>query len=165
MKRKQLLLAVPVLAFVAGLAYVNAVYVGPATETTGGKMTAAAEKFLNSLTEDQRKTATFAFDDKERTNWHFIPLQDKDKKSTRKGLRLENMTAPQKEAARELLRSGASEQGYKAATTIMVSNPFCTISKGTRTTSAIRNGISSRFLASRPKPANGAGVWRAITSV
>jgi hypothetical protein len=114
MTRKRFLLALPVLAFVAGVAYVS-----QATETAGTKMTTAADKFLSSLTEDQQKKAQFAFDDKERTNWHFTPQQDKDRKSTRKGLRLEDMTPAQKDAARELLRCGTSESGFKSATTIM----------------------------------------------
>ena len=85
MTRKRLLLALPVILVVAGVAYVSR-----AEETAGTRMTAAADKFLSSLTEEQKKKATFSFDDKERTNWHFVPLQDKDKKPTRKGLRLED---------------------------------------------------------------------------
>jgi hypothetical protein len=60
-----------------------------------------------------------AFDDKERINWHFIPLQDKEKKSTRKGLPLEEMTAEQRNAALNMLRVGTSPGGYVKATTIM----------------------------------------------
>src|SRR5947209_2048620 len=115
MTRKRLLLAVPVLVFLAGVAYVSQ----QAPETAGSKMTAAAEKFVNGLGEQQKKKALFTFDDKERTNWHFVPLQDKDKKPTRKGVRLEEMTAAQKEAARELLRAGTSDRGFREATTIM----------------------------------------------
>jgi hypothetical protein len=114
MTRKRLLLALPVIAVVAGVAYVSR-----AEETAGTRMTAAADKFLGTLTDEQRKKATFAFDDKERTNWHFVPLQDKDKKPTRKGLRLEEMTAEQKEAAKALIKTGTSETGYKSALTIM----------------------------------------------
>ncbi len=116
MTRKRFLLALPVLAIVAGVAYLGN---APADDTPGSKMTTAADKFVNSLTDDQKKQALFAFDDKERTFWHFVPRQDKDKKPTRKGLRLEEMTPAQKEAALDLLRSGTSESGYQAATTIM----------------------------------------------
>src|SRR6516162_4722997 len=114
MTRKRLLLALPVILVVAGVAYVSR-----AEETAGTRMTAAADKFVGSLTEDQMKKALIAFDDKERTNYHFVPLQDKDKKPSRKGLRLEEMTAEQKDLARALLRTGTSESGYRSALTIM----------------------------------------------
>src|SRR5262249_46660873 len=45
--------------------------------------------------------------------------QDADKRPTRKGLRFEEMTAPQREAALALLQAGTSERGYQQATTIM----------------------------------------------
>ena len=114
MTRKRLLLALPVILVVAGVAYVSR-----AEETAGTRMTAAADKFVGSLTEDQKKKALIAFDDKERTNYHFVPLQDKDKKPSRKGVRLEEMTAEQKDLARALLRTGTSESGYRSALTIM----------------------------------------------
>jgi hypothetical protein len=99
----------------AGVAYVN-----QATEASGGKMAAAAEKFLATLKDEQKARAAFAFDDKERLNWHFIPLQDdKTRKYTRKGLPLEEMTKEQREAALELLKAGTSKNGYDQATTIM----------------------------------------------
>jgi hypothetical protein len=74
---------------------------------------------VSSLTDDQKKQVMYAIDDKERTFWHFVPRQDKDKKPTRKGLRLEEMTPAQKEAALDLLRTGTSESGYQSAVTIM----------------------------------------------
>ena len=103
-----------VLAVFCGLAYV-----GQEAEPVGIKMTVAAEKFLASLTPEQKSKTAFAFDDKERFNWHFVPLEDKDKKPTRKGVRLEEMTEAQKSAAKELLRSGLSMEGFQKATTIM----------------------------------------------
>jgi len=102
---------------VAGLAGVA--YVRQANEPDGNKMANAADKFLASLTAEQKAKATFDFDDKERFKWHFIPLQDSQKKSTRKGLPLEEMTAEQKAAAKDLLAAGTSSDGYTKATTIM----------------------------------------------
>jgi hypothetical protein len=114
MKLLRLLLTLAVLAVLGGVAYV-----GQATETAGSKMAGAAEKFLDSLTADQKGKAALAFDDKERFAWHFVPLQDSARKPTRKGLPLEEMNKEQKEAARELLRAGTSSDGYTTATTIM----------------------------------------------
>jgi hypothetical protein len=113
MKRKQLLLVGIV---TAGL--VGAVCLSKESESAGTQMTDAAAKFVNSLNDDQKSKALFAFDDKERTNWWFVPLQ-KNKKPLRKGLRFEQMTAEQKELAKALLRAGTSASGFLKATTIM----------------------------------------------
>jgi hypothetical protein len=90
------------------------------TDTPGVKMATAAEKLLASLKDDQKAKGAFTFDDKERTNWNFIPLEDKaTKKPTRKGLRMDEMTDEQKNIALDLLRAGTSSSGYTKATTIM----------------------------------------------
>lgn len=89
------------------------------TETTGGKMAAAAEKLLNSLSPEQKKQISFAFDSKERTNWNFVPLQDKDKKTTRKGVGLIDLNPEQKQLVLDLLATGTSETGHKQAIAIM----------------------------------------------
>lgn len=90
-----------------------------APETTGGKMKAAADAYLASLTPELKKKTSFGFDDPHRTKWFFTPQQDKEKKFTRKGVRLEEMTAEQKKAAMALLKSGLSAKGYEQATTIV----------------------------------------------
>src|SRR5262249_41739586 len=87
-------------------------------ENAADRMAGAAEKFLASLTADQKKKAVFDFDDKERTRWFFTP-QQKGKKSTRNGLPLSEMTEKQKGLAKDLLRAGTSDSSYKQATTIM----------------------------------------------
>jgi Protein of unknown function (DUF3500) len=110
----RLLVALAAFTTVAAAAYVH-----HAAESSGAKMTEAAERFVGSLDAEQRAKAVFDFDDKERLNWHFIPLQDTQKQPTRKGLRLERMTAEQKEAAKTLLRAGTSASGFAKATTIM----------------------------------------------
>jgi hypothetical protein len=75
-------------------------------------MTQAAQHFLASLTPEQRTQATFAFQEDERLNWHYIPKE-------RKGLALLDMTMPQKALAHALLSAGLSQQGYIKAVTIM----------------------------------------------
>src|SRR6516164_9925345 len=114
MKPSRILLVLALTTLVAGVAYV-----GQTSESTGAKMVRAAERFLASLTPDQRQRAVFGFDDKERFNWHFIPLQHENKTPKRKGVRLEEMNPDQREAALELLRSGTSHEGFTQATTIM----------------------------------------------
>jgi hypothetical protein len=114
MKLFRLLLALPVLGLVVGVAYV-----AQATESAEAKMADAADKFLAALNGDQRAKAALEFDDKERFNWHFTPYQDANKKPKHRGLALEDMNNEQKEAARALLRAGTSKGGYERATTIM----------------------------------------------
>lgn len=114
MKLKQLLL-VGIVA--AGL--VGATCLSKEEPSPGVRMCDDAAKLVNSLNDDQKSKALFAFDDKERTNYHFVPLQDAQKNPTRKGLRFEQMSAEQQDAAKALLRAGTSRSGFEKATTIM----------------------------------------------
>ena len=75
-------------------------------------MSQAAQRWLDSLTADQKAKATFAVQDDERLNWHFIPKE-------RKGLTLKDMNSAQRHLAYGLLASGLSHRAYLKATTIM----------------------------------------------
>jgi hypothetical protein len=75
-------------------------------------MTESANRFLASLTAEQKAKATFAFEDAERVNWAFVPQE-------RKGLPLREMAPHQKLLATALMSAGLSQQGYIKATTIM----------------------------------------------
>src|SRR5438067_5077800 len=114
MKPSRLLLTLALALALSGVAYVAQL-----AEPAGAKMCAAGEKFLGSLSDEQKKKAALAFDDPERINWNFVPLQDRMKRATRKGIPLEDMNEEQKQAALALVRAGTSESGYKKATTIM----------------------------------------------
>ncbi|MBC7855947.1 MAG: DUF3500 domain-containing protein [Pirellulaceae bacterium] len=85
----------------------------------GEGMTAQAEKFLATLTADQKKIAVLPFDSDARLGWHFIPFPDTDGKPGRKGLQVRNMDENQRKAATALLQSALSEVGYTKATKIM----------------------------------------------
>jgi hypothetical protein len=114
MKLARLMLALALVAALSGVAYI-----GQVTEPSGAKMAVAAERFLDALSPQQWAKANLAFEDKERTNWNFVPLQDRMKKPTRKGLPLEAMSTEQKQAAMDLLKAGTSPDGNQKATTIM----------------------------------------------
>jgi len=86
--------------------------------STGGKMQVAARKYLATLSPELKKKGTFAFDDEHRMKWYFTPQQAK-RQYTRKGARLEEMSADQKSAALALLKSGLSAKGYEQAKTIL----------------------------------------------
>lgn len=76
------------------------------------EMTQAATAFLDTLDAKLRDQATFAFDGKERTDWHFIPKD-------RIGVSLKEMNLEQRKAAHTLLRTPLSANGYLKATAIM----------------------------------------------
>lgn len=79
----------------------------------GVDMSRAAEKFLDTLTPQQRASTLLDFDSTQRVGWHFVP------KSERKGLQIKNMTAAQRTAAHGLLRSALSQVGYDKSVKIM----------------------------------------------
>lgn len=89
-----------------------AAFARPDASVAAEEMAAAAAKFAGSLNPEQKAKATFDLKNDERLNWHFIP-------KARKGLPLKEMSPAQRELALALLRSGLSQRGYVAATTIM----------------------------------------------
>ncbi|HEX6059070.1 MAG TPA: DUF3500 domain-containing protein [Gemmatimonadaceae bacterium] len=86
--------------------------VGPVPVYEFADMQQAAETFLASLSVAQRSKATFAFEDAERLDWHFVPR-------ARRGLPLKEMSAEQRGLARGMLRAGLSRRGYLTASTII----------------------------------------------
>ena len=81
------------------------------TPDPASAMTTAAAKFLDSLNNEQAAAVRFPFDGEDRFDWHFIPRE-------RKGVPLKMMTASQRSAALDLVRSGLSEQGFTKAESI-----------------------------------------------
>ena len=78
-------------------------------------MTAAATRYLESLTPEQRAQSAFPFEADERMRWHFIPTES----FPRKGLTIKEMSAEQRTRAHDLLKTGLSQRGYMTATQIM----------------------------------------------
>ncbi len=81
-------------------------------DPAGQKMISAAERFLDTLNEEQKDRATFDYDSDERLNWHFIPRE-------RKGLPLKDLEGEPRKAAEQLLQAGLSEAGYDQAVNVM----------------------------------------------
>ena len=95
------------------LAYFAATY---AADRSPANMATAANKFLSSLTPEQKQVAAFAFDNvAERERFGFVPTE----MHPRVGLTIEKMTPPQREAAHDLLKSGLSQKGYATTAAIM----------------------------------------------
>jgi hypothetical protein len=76
-------------------------------------MTESANRFLASLTPEQKAKAVWTFEDAERQNWIFTPTP------ARKGLGLLDMSPYQKHLASALLSAGLSQSGYIKAVSIM----------------------------------------------
>jgi hypothetical protein len=76
------------------------------------EMRVAAIEWLAMLNDELREKATDDFAAPERTDWQFVPME-------RGGVSFKEMTLPQRRAARALLESALSDQGYLKVTTIM----------------------------------------------
>ena len=57
--------------------------------TSSSLMAEAANRFLAALTPEQRAKATFAFEEDERQNWHFVPIERKGSGAARDDVRAE----------------------------------------------------------------------------
>jgi len=83
-----------------------------AFEDVAREMQAQAKHFLAALDTAKREKATFAFDDDERFNWHFTPVD-------RQGLPYRELTRGERRLADRLLASGLSRDGLDKAFGIM----------------------------------------------
>ena len=85
-------------------------------ETATARVVRAANAFLATLTDEQRKKEVYAFDDeKQRARWSNFPTGF----VPRGGLSLRQMSPPQREAAMALLRAALSKRGYEKCLQIM----------------------------------------------
>jgi len=119
---------------------------------SGLGMSKAAQQFLKSLSDDQRKQATFGYDDKERVNWHFIPRE-------RKGLPLKSLEGAPLKAAMALIRSGVSEAGYDQTLNVMsLEEILYLLEGGDRTERREKRDPQKYYLSVFGTPAE-SGVW------
>jgi hypothetical protein len=75
-------------------------------------MSAAADAFISSLSAGQRAKATFAFEDEQRLDWHFIPR-------ARKGIPFKELDPAQRLLGNALMSAGLGQRGLIRAATIM----------------------------------------------
>ena len=121
-------------------------------QRSSSSMARAADRFLGSLTPEQRQQATFTFDSPERLRWHFVPQFE------RNGLPIKTMTEPQRKLAHELLKSGLSERGYSTYSQIMqLESILREVEKGSGPT---RDPENYRFAVFGTPSAKGTWGWR-----
>jgi hypothetical protein len=117
MRRRQLISGLLALTIAAAAAAVQRSHppsaAGSAPVTA--RVVAAANDFLATLTEPQRSKATFGFTSSQRTGWSNLPTGV----FQRNGLRLGDLTSPQREAALALIAAALSRDGYRKVTEIM----------------------------------------------
>ena len=116
----------------------------------------AAEKFIASLTTEQRSRVLFPIDDAEWRKWmnqHFYQRQ---------GVSFQEMTPPQREAGFGLLSASLSAKGMRLTRDIMRLNEPSPSSPAIMSFS-VSGCTSSRSWASPPLPSLGAGSSMAIT--
>jgi hypothetical protein len=75
-------------------------------------MAGAASAFLSALPADQRPRVVFAFEDKERLNWHYVPR-------SREGVPFKDMPPRARSAAHELMKASLSVMGYTKAANVI----------------------------------------------
>jgi len=75
-------------------------------------MAQTANALLAALDAEQLAKVQIEFNDDERRNWHYVPIE-------RKGLQLRNMSPYQRHLASALLAAGLSQSGFIKAVTIM----------------------------------------------
>ena len=94
--------------FLVWLACVLALAATYAADRSPGSMADAATKFLATLSPEQRKVATFAFESTaEREHFGFVPSE----MFPRNGLTIGAMSEPQRKAAHDLLKIGPEPEG------------------------------------------------------
>lgn len=81
-------------------------------EIAESPMASAARSFLASLTETQKASLVFDFDDEERKNFNFVPMN-------RKGLIFKNLDQKQRALCLKFIKNGLSEKGYLQTVGIM----------------------------------------------
>ena len=107
-------------------------------------VTAAGSAFLATLSEAERARCVFAFNDTaQKARWSNLPTGIFE----RRGLRLGDMTAPQKDAALKILTTALSRDGYRKITDIMNGDEVLRTAGGGRGGSSVRFGAAEYYIA------------------
>jgi hypothetical protein len=101
---------------VGAMALIGSSVTAARVQTATSRIVNAANAFLSTLDEKQRKSALFAFDDeKQRANWSNFPTSF----VPRAGVSLKELSAPQRSAAMALISSALSRRGFEKVQQIM----------------------------------------------
>ena len=84
----------------------------PIASIMSEQMADACSRFLDSLSPDQRSTATYRYEDGERVFWYYPPLN-------RHGLSLRDMESSQRDLAYGIMASALTDEAYEKASQII----------------------------------------------
>ena len=116
----------------------------PAAANATASMVSAANAFLATLSEAERARCVFAFNDKaQKTRWSNLPTGIFE----RAGLRLGDMTEPQRTAALNLMATALSRDGYKKITAIMNGDEVLRTAGGGRGGGGVKFGAAEYYMA------------------
>lgn len=101
----------------------------PTASAVGTKIVGAANAFLATLSEAERTKVTFDFTSNQRTVWSNLPSGI----YQRNGLRMGDLSAPQREAALALVAAALSRSGYQKVTDIINGDEVLRTQGGGRT--------------------------------
>src|SRR6185436_9315984 len=103
--------------FCSGIA-LTAAYQRSKTEAA---MFEAANRFIDSLTPEQRKATLLPFNGKDRTMWHYFPERGfkQEYGHDRHGITFKDMSLTQRFLAQALMNAGLSQAGYGKAMRVM----------------------------------------------
>ena len=106
------------LSFLAALSIISySVVESLARMRSAAAMAEGANKFVASLTPEQKAKALFKFDDEQRFDWYFVPRD-------RKGIPLKELNEQQRKLAMDFMKTGLGAAGYLKATTIISLEPI-----------------------------------------
>lgn len=86
-------------------------------------MSLAAKNFLETLSTKQKEKAMFRFDEEERYNWHFVPMD-------RKGIALKELSDAQKKSAMQMLHTALSDTGFQKTYDIIQLEDILRVAEG-----------------------------------
>jgi hypothetical protein len=114
---KSLKLAALIVSCAVALSFVAySIIDGAARMRSAAAMADAANKFLASLTPEQKAKVTLNFGDENRRDWTFVPRD-------RKGVPLKDLNENQRKLAMDFMKTGLGASGYQRATTIISLEP------------------------------------------
>jgi hypothetical protein len=115
-----------------------------ASSTVTAKIAAGANAWLATLNEADRARCLFAFNDTtQRARWSNLPTGIFE----RAGLRLGDLSSPQREAALAILRAALSADGYRKITEIMNGDETLRTAGGGRGGGGVRFGLAEYYIA------------------
>ena len=103
--------------YVSNASFIVATYQPGSREHTPEAMADAANRFLKTLSEDQRKKLVLPIDHPERRQWTNLPARKSDG-----GIRMELLNEKQIKSALDLMGTLFSEQGYTKMCNIMLAD-------------------------------------------